>query len=267
MANGWLEIAREAAKLPALLSEIYGDLLKPGVRQVGKALETVVGLGNTVLWPLTLANERARIALDKNLEKYRAQMAGVQEEDVAIVPPEVGVPIGEKLAYVTDEELSDLYVNLLAKASTKETSKFAHPSFVNVINNLSPDEALLVKELYREGALPFVTANLVKKGTRSFRTIGDLLTGLESRVSLSFPNNLVAYFSNFEGLGLIQVRRDVHIAQPELYDSLVARYKPECDALQYDREKEEIEFPRGKIEITSFGRLFMDACLTKLKKS
>jgi hypothetical protein len=37
MTSGWLEVAREAAKLPALLSDIYGDLLKPGVKQVGKA--------------------------------------------------------------------------------------------------------------------------------------------------------------------------------------------------------------------------------------
>ena len=51
-----------------LLKEIYGDLLKPGVSQVGKAIGTLIGLGNTILWPLLLLNESARIAIDKNLE-------------------------------------------------------------------------------------------------------------------------------------------------------------------------------------------------------
>jgi hypothetical protein len=93
VSGTWLEVLREAAKLPALLADIYGDLLRPGVRQAGKALETVVGLGNTVMWPIALANERARIALERNLEKYREQLEDVSEEKIVPVPPEVDVPI------------------------------------------------------------------------------------------------------------------------------------------------------------------------------
>lgn len=265
MSNGWLEIAREAIKLPAILSDIYGDMLKPGVKQVGKALETVIGLGNTILWPMALANARARIALERNLEKYRTQIEDVPEEKVTPVPPEIGVPISEKLSYVSDEELSNMYVNLLAKASTIDTSKFAHPSFVNVINNLSPDEAIFLKELYKRGALPFITAKLAKKNTNEWSGIGDLLTGLETEIKLSFPHNDVAYLSNFEGLGLIQIRRDIYMVREGVYEALEKLYKPQCEAIPYDREKQTLEFQRGKIEITPFGKLFMDACLTKLK--
>lgn len=265
MSSGWLEVAREAVRLPALLSDVYGDLLRPGVKQVGRALETVVGLGNTILWPVALANEKARIALDKNLEKYRAQMENVPEEEVVNVPPEIGVPIAEKLAYVTDEELSDLYVNLLAKASTKETAKFAHPSFVNVINNLSPDEALILKDFHTRVLIPFVTAQLTKKESSDFRIAGDVLTGVETRLPLSFPQNVVAYLSNLEGLGLIQIRRDLKIVQPDLYDTLEAAYKPACEKLNSDRETLELKFVHGKIDVTPFGKIFMNACLTKLK--
>ncbi len=264
MSDGWLQVAKEAVKLPALLSEIYGDVLKPGAKQVGTALETVIGLGNTVLWPVALANERSRLALQKNLEKYRAQIERLPEEKTVPVPPEVGVPIAEKLSYVSDEELSDMYINLLAKASSSDTAKFAHPSFVNVINNLCPDEAVLLKEVRRRVALPFVSAKLQKKNVNEWSSLGDLLTGLELSVKLAFPNNLPAYVSNFEGLGLIQVRRDIFIAQPELYEKLESVYRPQCEAFTYDKETHEVSFERGKIEATTFGRLFMDACLTKL---
>lgn len=157
MSKELVELGKEALKLPALLPEIYGDLLKPGVKQVGRALETVVGLGNTILWPIAWANERSRIALERNLEKYREEIKHLPEEKVVSVTPEIGVPIAEKLSYVTNEELSDLYVNLLAKASCVDTARFAHPSFVNVINNLSPDEAVLLKEIHQQGVLGFLT--------------------------------------------------------------------------------------------------------------
>ena len=36
-------------------------IVQPGVGGLGKALETVLGLGNTILWPIALVNERSRI--------------------------------------------------------------------------------------------------------------------------------------------------------------------------------------------------------------
>jgi hypothetical protein len=170
------------------------------------------------LWPLELLNEKAKIALEKNLEKYRLRLIDLPENDIVGVPPEVGVPISEKLTYVTNEELSDLYVNLLAKASRIDTAHLAHPSFVNLINNLSPDEAVLLRALHNN--LPFITARRVTKKTGEFFVVGDLLTGLANKLQLSFSNNLVAYFSNYVGLGIIEIQRGIVSAHPKLYDQL-----------------------------------------------
>ena len=231
MTDPTLPILREVAQIPGLLKVIYGDLAKPGVEQVGKALGTVLGLGNTILWPLTILNERAKIALEKNLEKYRRQLDG--KDKIVEVPPEVGVPVLERLAYVTDEELSDLYINLLVKASMADTVHFAHPSFVHLINNLSPDEAKLLKEFRTRNSVPFVAAEaLAKDSPESLgavsATIADCLTGLESRIPLSFEQNMVAYFSNFEGLGIMAIRRGIVIANPSLYEDLQKFYSHAC---------------------------------------
>ncbi|HWZ73768.1 MAG TPA: DUF4393 domain-containing protein [Casimicrobiaceae bacterium] len=258
-------ILREAAQVPGLLKEIYGDLAKPGVAQVGKALSTVLGLGNTVLLPLALLNERAKIVLEKNLESYRVQLDSVPSEKIQLVPPEVGVPVVEKLAYVTDEELSRLYINLLAKASTVDTANAAHPSFVNVIANLSPDEAVLLKEISALGSVPCVRAQLnSKKNPLTYKSVGDLLTGLERVVGLSFQQNLRAYFSNFEGLGLIQINRVEYIANPGAYEELKAFYRPQAESLTFDREEYETGFHNMRIDVTPYGLLFMDACLKNL---
>jgi hypothetical protein len=221
-------------------------------------------LGNTVLWPIALLNERARITLEKNLEKYRAQLNQVPPDKVAEVPPELGVPIAEKLSYVTNDQLSDLYVNLLAKASTFETAHLAHPSFVNVINNISPDEAILLLEL--KDNIPFIEARIEKKDANEWIVLA-FLTGLENKTKLSFPNNIPAYLSYFEGWGLINIRHDIFIANPKLYEELEKLYRPAFEAVQYDKEKQLLTFARGKIEVTSFGKLFLSACLTKLTQT
>jgi hypothetical protein len=269
MSDGWQQLIKEAVKLPALLADIYGDLLKPGIRQVGKALETVLGFGNTVLWPLALVNEKARLVLKRNLNKFRDQLKDIPEELIVPVPPELGVPIAERLSYVADEELSALYVNLLAKASTVETSNFAHPSFVNIISCLCPDEAVFLRELYKLDPVPFLAVWLKDKGKSGFLPVGDLHTGIEKEkdIKLLFPNNAQAYVSNFEGLGLIHVRRDIFLSDMARYEALEKMYRPQYEALSFDPKKKALTFMQGKIDITPYGKLFMEACLTRLKGS
>lgn len=272
MSNQWLELAKEAMKLPALLPEIYGDLLKPGVKQVGLALETVFGLCNTVFLPLAIGNERARIVLKRNLEKYRAQIEHLPEEKVASVPPEIGIPIAEKLSYVTDEELSDMYVNLLAKASCVDTARFAHPAFVHIINNLSPDEALLLKEVDRRGhdPIPFLSARWIRKEPREYIEFAPMLSKLEVVVPLAFPQNLLAYFSNLAGLGIVRIERTALARMDAVYRELQEFYLPLFEKYM----KETIVHPKnfeseseyGRIELTPFGKLFLDPCLKKLDR-
>ena len=99
------ELLNSLTRSPEILLEVYRDLAKPGVQQVGKALGTVLGLGNTILWPIHLINEKSRLALESNLERYRVKLEHVSQEDICSVAPEIGVPIAEKLSYVTNDTI------------------------------------------------------------------------------------------------------------------------------------------------------------------
>ena len=145
--------ALTALKTDGLLKELYGDLAKLGVTQVGKALSSVIGLRNTVLWPIHMLNEKARLKLEANLDRYRELLKHIPEEDVVPVAPEVGVPIADKLGYVTDEALRTMYITLLAAASHVKTLRQAHPSFVHIIESMSPDEAALLKYLMQNNGV------------------------------------------------------------------------------------------------------------------
>jgi hypothetical protein len=265
MSEGWLQLAKEAIKLPGLLVEVYGDLAKPGVRQVGKALETIFGLGNTILWPITLANERLKYALEHNLEKYRKCLEKIPEEKIISISPEIGVPVVEKLSYISDDQLSDLYIQLLAKASNVDTLEHAHPSFVNVINNLTPDEAHLLEYFVTQSDLPFIYAKSVRIPTQEFILLRDLIVPDEILRNLSFPQNVDAYFSNLEGLGLININHIEWLTDTNIYDELKKKYTEQFIAIMNSDPKTKgnvLCFDQGFIRITRYGEKFIQACHT-----
>jgi hypothetical protein len=261
MADGWLQVAQEALKIPGLLLEIYGDLARPGVQQVGKALGTVLGLGNTVLWPIHWANERSRIYLERNLQDYRARLENVPIEKVIPVAPEIGVPIAEKLTYVRDSKLADLYVTLLAKASNVDTVADAHPSFVNVINNLSPDEAQLLEFFVTQTDMEFVIAKW--SCLAMYSIAGDLLIAPTHLSALAFPQNAPAYLSNLAGLGLVSIHHGREMHGSTVYPAIEAHWAGQFPPDQAPEPDRTLKMERGAICKTHFGLKFIDACHTK----
>jgi len=255
-----MEWLKEIAKSPEILKEVYGDLAKPGVQQVGKALNTVLGLGNTALWPVALLNERAKITLEINLEKYRVKMESVPEEDVCEVPPEVGVPIAEKISYVTNEEISNMYIELLAKASQTKLANQAHPSFAGIINNLSPDEAILIKSIKTMPGIPFINVRLMFKGKNEWNELDPMKPGISCLNDLTYPSNIHAYLSNLEGLGVIQIREDQWMVGENIYEPLEENAKQMFAAIEKSSPDKELKINKGKIDITPFGRMLMGAC-------
>ena len=260
MGDGWLQVVQEVSKLPALLVEIYGDLAKPGVQQVGKALGTVLGLGNTVLWPIHWANERTRIYLAKNLEDYRVQLEHLPQDKVIPVAPEIGVPIAEKLTYVCDRKLADMYVTLLAKASNADSVWEAHPSFVNIINNLSPDEAQLLEYFVNEHNLEFLTAKWESPVLYSFA--GDLLIAPEHSRSLLYPQNVPAYINNLDGLGLVVIHQNRSVKRDNVdnYISLKDYWSGQFTRQAPHDPDQTLMFENGVVTLTRFGSQFIHAC-------
>lgn len=257
-----LDYLQEIAKAPELFKEIYGDLAKPGVQQVGKALGTVLGLGNTILWPIFYLNERTRIALNHNLEKYRIKMESIPQDEICQVSPEIGVPVAEKLSYVTNEEIGGMYIELLAKASQINKANQAHPSFVNVIGNLSPDEAILLKSIDKMTGIPFIEVRLQFNGKAEWITLDTMMPGVSCLGELSFPINIKAYLSNLEGLGIIRVRQDIFMVGENIYEPLENYARKIFNEQERKNPDKVLAFERGKMEITPFGRLFISACFS-----
>ena len=244
-----------ALKSPEIIKSIYGDLLKPGVKQVGMAVERILKLPNIALWHIDRLEGHVNIALEANLEAYREEMSKVSEDKVVEVRPELGVPVMEKMSYVGDSELSRLYVALLTSASNLDTSDAAHPAFVNVINCLSPDEARLLQAFARKGRHPFVEGQF--SNTEGSIVVIPFLVLDELIGSLALKQNLAPYLSNLEGLGIIRVSNDKWMTGPGHYEALEAVF---LNSGATPPPGYALNAQKGLIEVTPYGHLFLRGC-------
>ncbi len=250
-----------------LLKEIYGDLAKPGVAQVGIALATVIGLLNTCLSPIKFLNEKTELNRQNNLKQLAKRFSEIPTENIVEAPPEIAVPIAEKLAYVSNEDIRNMYIELLAKASSINLNEKAHPSFVNIINNLSPDEAKLISYLKEIGGIPFV--NIMRKSIDHTVLHIDPLVCLIPELQLTFTNNLKAYLSNLEAAGLIIIDSNVwatndgaYEAHKEYLTSKIPYYDERYKDEPMDKTPSPVyTFNKGIVRITDFGTLFFSAVI------
>lgn len=242
-----------------ILQEIYGDLAKPSVQKVGNTIGALFGLGETIMWPVMLLNQRAKVSLENNLKKYSERLEKVPAEKITTVAPEIGVPILNKFSYVSNQELVDLYIELLAKASNVEQNSLVHPSFIKVIESLSPDEALILKSIFGEHYIPYIriVGNI---GNSRTITLEDLIAFFPN-TTLTYPENIKAYISNLVALGLFTLKPDSVLAD-KVYEPHIEYFNSSLDSLirkNIDSRSsvQSFSFKRGTIAITEFGKLFL----------
>lgn len=84
-------------------------------------------------------------------------MEGVQDEERCEVHPEIGVPIMQTLHYTTNDYIAEMLTNLLSSASIISMAGNAHPAFVEIIKQMSPDEAKIVQYLKKCSEIPYVS--------------------------------------------------------------------------------------------------------------
>lgn len=244
-----------------LITELYRDLAKPGIQNVGKALGTILGLGNTILLPIHMANDMARERVKRNLELYRVKLKDKRIEDIISPSPDIAVPILEKLFYVEDLDIADLYASLLATASVVTSKSVPHPTFAFVVNHLTGDEAKIIRYLAEHSVVPYETLRATDKDRESSyaRRYRIVTFRGEDNVGLTSPKNATLYAENLEGLGILEDRKSP-LSQKLWYDAVVAVN----DIFVHDWLKDQpnlvIERAFGYYHLTTLGAEFVIAC-------
>lgn len=142
------DVAVETTK--ALAKDVYNDALQPTAQNVGGALGTFSGFFNhVVLYPLKKLNieyEKKAMAFERTMEsKYN-----LLPEDNRVEPQlNIVGPAMESLKYnIMEDDLADMYSNLLISNMDSKTQGLCSPMFIKIIEQLSPKDAIVFRSIY-----------------------------------------------------------------------------------------------------------------------
>lgn len=259
MANEIVELVKAT---PNILGQVYGDLAQPSVKAVGNALGTVFEFSTSFLLPVKLLNEKFKLNFTKRLNEYKEKLEQIPEEKQCEVHPQIGTPIIEKLSYTTNDEIADMFTTLLANASNVDMVNTAHPSFVNMIERMSPDEARLLKHFQEKNVIYYCNFNGDVLSGKGYQTIANHVTLLDKEVDMQYPKNLNAYLSNFISLGILVDMAGEYKIDKTTYNKIREKYGlKKMESLLVPHVYKSITVEESFYQITDFGKLFIKACI------
>jgi hypothetical protein len=246
---------------PQILLTIYGDLAQPSVKKVGTALETVFEFSTSLLLPVKLLNEKFKINFEKRLNDYKDKIEQIPEDKLCEVNPQIGTPLIEKLSYTTNDEIADLFTNLLIKASSTDTVNLAHPAFVQLIERLSVDEVRIVKHLLNKDTIPCISlrAQLQEVGFHEILRNGTLI---QFEIELLFPQNIKTYLDNLTSMGILDISHGLQQQSEDVYNPIYEKYAYDNVKDNYTKTSafKDVTKHKSYYQITDFGKAFVCAC-------
>lgn len=240
---------------------IYDDLVQPAAKELGKGLATIAKAVNVALAPvsgLVWGYEKCKDFVEN---KVASKLQNVPPERLITPQPSVAGPAIEALRYTGyQDEIADMFANLLASAMTKETSSGALPSFVEIIKQLSPDEAKLLKYLFSSSINPLANIRQVYENG-GFEVICHKFSLLGVLASCEAESLTPTYLDNLERLGLIYIPEDGYYTHDEHYAALENHQFVLQLRQQLGQESNiRIELEKKILYITNFGKQFCKIC-------
>jgi hypothetical protein len=255
----------EQSEKDKVLSSIYKDALSPAAREIGRTLAGAIRIAlspaNFIVWSFDYAAEFAAEKVKEILNRRN-----VPPDRVIPPRPETAAPIINALR-IGDQDavLRDLYLNLLATAMDRDFADQAHPAFLEIIKQLSPDEARAI------GLFCFLEATGAPRSFPLVSVIGKMPEGgfVQALSNFSILGSeagcghelMPGAIDNLVRLGLSVVRYDQELDDPSVYEPL----EQHSDVLQMRdlvscRPGVTPEITRSVLEVTGFGAKFAMIC-------
>lgn len=253
------EIAKELVTQTA--GSAYNDVAHPAAQATGQLVSFIprtirVWFGKWEKWIIN--GEYAIKETEKLLEK---KLENISPEKIVEPEPYVAIPAIQQLSYSLDsEELREMYANLLASSMNKDTKTNVHPSYVDIIKQLCPDEAKILKYLSNKGSQPLIDIHLNKPNNSGFETVVHNFSTIAELVCEN-QKDIFSYLDNLERLKFIQVYDNIFLMDNEVYKPLEEH--PDIKRIMNlsVNKGESYEIRRHLFELTAFAKNFIKVCL------
>ena len=246
-----------------VLGKAYDDLVHPTAEPVGNIISLIPRTINVWLgkWQKWIINGEESIRLTAEAVKEKA--AKIPEEKLTEPEPYVAIPAIQQLSYCYDSaELREMYANLLVASMNSDTKYQVHPSFVDIIRQLTPDEAKLLKKISEQESFPLIDLHIKLPNDEGYIIKVHHFSNLAEGIC-DCPEEISSYLENYERLGIIEIPSMVQLTKEELYIPLETHPAIKEIMSQSLPSGYTYEFSRGKFQTSAFGRGFINICVSR----
>lgn len=202
------DVTREVLdQTKGLAAEIYKDTLRPSVKPLGEILALFPRTLKLVFsgWEKWLINKEESLRL--TAEAIEEKVKQLSEEKIVEPEAYVAIPAIQQLCYCQNNEtLRDFYASLLVSSMNADKKWQVHPSFVDIIKQLNPDEAKYLKSMPKMSMLvyPLIDVDFSIDGAMGGHPIITNFTNYNLNV-LEHPQNICSYIDNLVRLNIIEI--------------------------------------------------------------
>jgi Abortive infection alpha len=242
------EVGKAAADaIGKVAGDVYADVLHPAAQEVGTALGTIFKVGLSPFAMLNWGFDKSKAWLTA---KVAERLETIPEEDRRTPPSHIAVPLLLAIATAPDaEELRGLYAELLMKSMDGRTQSDVHPSYVALLQQMTPQEALVFvsfrkfkyHELFRDEP-----SNAYRTRMHIAPSIEDQFHSHCEEIGIVEPDSSI-WLDNFLRLRLLELTTssEAQLVQQEEWDGPPTHVKTK---------------ERRVLSKTEYGASFLDAC-------
>lgn len=249
-----------------VVGKAYDDLAKPTLQPLGEA---VAGLIKAITFYPRYWSQALDISLVDKVKRFEEKLKQNIEEirgDRQLPPPEIVGPSIQALEYkVFDDEISDLFSKLIATSMDVGKKNSVHPAFVDIIKQMTSDEARIIRLFSKERYQPALSISEDLDISNKMVSKNFNLVAIDAGCDL--PEKFKAYLENLERLGLIYIMGDQVKRPPSrIKNTDYSRLENSLKVIMQEyREKNQYEgefhITRKLFDTTRLGKDFIDACV------
>ena len=259
MLEGLDKLAEGIGKAIETIPDLYDDALKLATQESGKTIALIPRAINAALAPLRqwIANREYSLAETEKLLAKKLEHVG---EDKIVTPePYVAIPAIQAISYsMNSEELRNLYANLLAKAMNSDTKDMVHPSFVEIIKQMSPTDAFVFKNIMEREMNPLIDVVYQNDELEFLSIISNI-----SDIDITRPEIISISIDYLIKQNLITIPISKYYANDYLYENIInSDYYTLLKKSHPDTiDGFKMTYQKRQILKTDFGKSFYNICV------
>ena len=197
---------------------------------------------------------------DETKKLLTEKLNKVDPDKIVEPEPYVAIPAIQAISYaMNSDELRNLYANLLAKSMISDTKDTVHPSFVEIIKQMSPIDAHIFQIIMSSQLRPIIDLKKELPGSGSL-----LIQSHCSWISDFSIKQCAASIDNLLRLGLIEIPYGEYYSNTQAYDYV--KQNPLFQKLEQQssislNSGESLEYDNLYIKLSDLSTLFYNICV------